>query len=377
MEPREIECHCGAIKQTISVPSLQFKNVPSPSTTVCNCNFCRRSTGLLCTTYIPIASPATLDGTSSFTEGRTTVYFCSTCGCHVFRSLAADKDADPPDWQLASGPLAIGAMSRPRWRTSLTRTQDAGTADGLQSTWEATIGTSLAAPHGRRSMSPPVNDASGTGDRISATCACGRVRLSVSRPDPSGNEPRIDVPDVLVSHPDHGADTANSRPKKWWDEGDGTKFRAGTCVCHHCRLTSGFENQPWAYMSPDNIHHLGGTEGVDFDKLHNSGMLQAYETSPRHVQEFCPGCGATVIMRDLLQPWVVALSVGLLQSPMGALALDWLHWSRDPVNHGYGMRGNLGGHHVRVLTTDIRQGIVSFKRWQFLCSPKIPSEPCL
>jgi hypothetical protein len=121
--------------------------------------------------------------------------------------------------------------------------------------------------------------------------------------------------------------TTNPSDEKWWIQGD--KYLAGTCACKSCRLISGFEIQTWAFVPRDNISIFipGDSElkALDFKSL-PAGVLKSYQSSGRAVRDFCGGCGATVFWRDVSDPSVIDVSVGLLRAEEGARAESWLCW---------------------------------------------------
>ena len=112
-----ISCLCGAARQTVSSESSASLDIA-----LCHCHSCRHQTGLLCTSYVPIlpSSPLSLDRLSSHASSATSVrYFCSTCGCHVFRRAG---DPSSPRWEVATGVITTSpeiptvGPSLPRWR---------------------------------------------------------------------------------------------------------------------------------------------------------------------------------------------------------------------------------------------------------------------
>jgi hypothetical protein len=131
----------------------------------------------------------------------------------------------------------------------------------------------------------------------------------------------------MVPYHTHDASIPNPSNHTWWLCGPAsTKYRAGTCACRSCRLTSGFEIQPWAFIPRANIlFPPSAPASWDFPTL-PPGTLRAYHSSAGVCREFCPSCGATVFWHDALRPLLLDVSVGLLRAPDGARAEAWLAW---------------------------------------------------
>ncbi|KAK4102824.1 hypothetical protein N658DRAFT_494886 [Parathielavia hyrcaniae] len=132
-------------------------------------------------------------------------------------------------------------------------------------------------------------------DILHASCHCTAVSLQITRPSPDPRDnPDSPYPDLLLPyHSTPPEIVSNPSNEKWYlrpvpsssfnQEGhqpDGTtqqqqqqqqhqltsnptptppltppktKYLSGTCACHPCRLTSGFEIQTWAFIPRRNI----------------------------------------------------------------------------------------------------------------------------
>ena len=255
-----ISCHCGAARQTVTPrgDSDLFSGV-----TFCHCNTCRHATGLLCTSYVPIAShpPPSLAGLESYSASPTSArYFCATCGCHVFRASRPSPSVSPEqcEWSVATGVIvdAPNLHTPPsKWKHQhINDTKDGGLSAWLPNTGTISLATSPAA-------------ASASSDTtLSASCHCTSVSLLITRPspDPSAN-PSSGFPDLLLPyHSNPSATVSNPADEKWYlrpvpSSQDNPapqqhhKYLAGTCACASCRLTSGFEIQTWAFIPRRNI----------------------------------------------------------------------------------------------------------------------------
>lgn len=313
----KIRCLCGAVSQTVSFSG----NIPA-SLHVCHCHTCRHTSGVLCSSYIPVDgfSPSPeLQGYAS--SDQSTRYFCKTCGCHVARSATANGNT--PAWQVATGTMVASAESPSQAVPSDEHVHVNDTIDGGLSVW-------LDAPGHHPSRRLTEQPSPKTGDVLSASCACSAVRLAITRPDASSRIPSRRLPDL--THSDFTtpeAVKANPSDHKWWLSPCGTRYLAGTCACRSCRLATGFEIQTWAFIPRSNLAIYSPTRGafvaLDFDDLPAS-TVQTHVSSPGVKRHFCGTCGATVFWREAKRADVVDVGVGLLQSATGARAEDWLYW---------------------------------------------------
>lgn len=156
-------------------------------------------------------------------------------------------------------------------------------------------------------------------ERLSAQCHCGGVKFYITRPNATSKTARSPFPDLMV--PYHSGSSANPENKTWWLRANDSKYLAGTCTCTSCRLASGFEIQPWAFIPKCNIFQSDGQQ-MDYDM----GTLQRYESSAGVSREFCSVCGATVFWHCEERPELVDVSVGLLDPAQGARVESWLEW---------------------------------------------------
>ena len=379
----EISCHCGATRQTIH---LRPSNDPLR---LCHCSECRQSSGELCTTYIALAAPPSVEGTRRYTidgAGRpgTTLYFCATCGCHAFRSWpsngeqgvdSAGEARGHVEWEVASGVVVgLAATTDEAQAKSGGRPPGFGahlhvddTSDGGLSVWLSDIGGETVPQSSDKNACPsrcshpsshqhePTLLGDEDEEQLAASCLCGIVRFVITRPNAASRQVRSGFPDL--SHP--YASTApelvpNPDDEKWWLRDDARKYLAGTCACRSCRLICGFEIQAWAFVPRANIFFLPGKGDIsgeqrstatgtkttatastqeeqikvplDFTHVHAAGVLQGYESSAGVEREFCPRCGATVFWHDKWRPELIDVSVGLLRAGTGARAEDWLDW---------------------------------------------------
>ncbi|KAI1339271.1 hypothetical protein F5Y15DRAFT_383722 [Xylariaceae sp. FL0016] len=214
---------------------------------------------------------------------------------------------------------------------------------------------------------PSTGDAE-TAAMLKGRCHCGDIRFHITHPDAASVLPKSNFPDLMVPYhdPANAELLTNPNGEKWWlcpeprdggtdetrgkereDEGRSmARYRAGFCACPSCRLTSGFEIQPWSFVPRSNIrmhvhdpdHHrpsVALTEG--FEPLR--GVLRSYASSPGVVREFCGRCGATVFWHDEERGDLFDVSVGLLsgvRKEQGSrdeiMCEEHLEWWRDRVS---------------------------------------------
>ncbi|KAL2135035.1 hypothetical protein VTI74DRAFT_10072 [Chaetomium olivicolor] len=378
-----ISCHCGATRQLLT-PRSNHDALSDAS--FCHCDTCRHLTGLLCTSYVPISSdPApSLAGLERFsTSPSSTRYFCSTCGCHVFRARHSSPSSPAEDWEweVATGVITGAPNSRLPKQWKHLHVDD--TLDGGLSPWlpnNNNNGNSRSPPH----TSPAATSSSN--DTLHASCHCTSISLQITRPSPDPTlNPDSPYPDLLLPyHSTSSSAVSNPSHEKWYlcpspppptsntDNDNNTgpkqipKYLSGTCACPSCRLTSGFEIQTWAFIPRQNIfislsspsypssssplsssssnstviinqrseeqQQQQQYEPLDFSPLRRTtttattSPLKSYESSPGRIREFCARCGATVFWHDGFRPDLIDVSVGLLRAPEGARAEGWLEW---------------------------------------------------
>lgn len=370
----KIICHCGLASQTISRPNLS--NSPSGTTwspqglDMCHCKSCRKTTGLLCVSYMRIEAPSHTNGLIAY---RSTQYverfFCGTCGCHVFWRRE-DSEGDVA-WAVATGVIegridgsgvnellldrGAATLSEPQYARHINVTT---TRDGGLSTYLPEIrGKKMDDMSGWGSPGDDVAYEVDTGEKNSllAGCHCGNVSFHITRPNESSHVPKRPYSDLIHPFSSTPPDiVANPEGETWWirppqpdfspqsrsqHKVAATRYLAGACACSSCRLTSGFEIQTWAFVPRSNIFFhislpvtekpsIDTTKAVaplDFGTL-PPGILKSYHSSSGVVREFCANCGATVFWHEEQGAEVVDVSAGLFDAVEGARAENWLDW---------------------------------------------------
>lgn len=346
-----ITCLCGAVRR--DVQPIENQNVE-----ICHCFGCRHSSGQLYSSYCEVSSSEaeTIESDPVFSKyalpaseatASVALYFCSTCGCHVFRVTTA---SDSTTVEVATGTI----VSRKGESDADVSTVAVGfgrqinansTVDGGISIWMPSAASSNErTSHGLQK--PPLAsqaDALGTKNNcIPASCHCGGLQFRVSPPNKDSSTPHSGLPDLMVPFRTGHPDIKNTRDEKWWLRQNNTKYMAGLCACKSCRLASGFEIQSWAFIPRLNIEYcLGsakdGTIGgswltLDFEALRKAGVLKSYNSSPGVLREFCPKCGATAFWHDQWRSELIDVSVGLLDSTDGVRAESMLEWWTERVS---------------------------------------------
>jgi len=321
-----LSCLCGQAEQKVTLAAEVFP----VQTLLCHCNTCRSSSGVLCSAYLPLAEPATsLANLTSYDTGAFSRLFCRTCGAHV---LARDKATNA--YFVSSGTIEhSGDVVQIMGHEYVADTADGGLAICLTN-----IGYRRLVQYARSQDQPatfsPTNhrDAQsgswprlGRDEKLHASCHCGGVKYFVTQPNEASRQLSSPFPDLLV--PYHSGSPDNHQNVKWWMREEDTKYLAGTCACRSCRLAVGFPIQTWAFIPKLNIMS-SDSEPLNF----STGSLRQYESSPGIYREFCSVCGATAFWHCDERPHLIDVSVGLLKSPKGARAEDWLDWETGRVS---------------------------------------------
>ncbi|KAH6628750.1 hypothetical protein F5144DRAFT_323792 [Chaetomium tenue] len=377
-----ITCHCNAAKQVLTPRNTQdvFSNL-----SLCHCDSCRHSTGLLCTSYTPISSPPSTTGLESYSVSpASTRYFCSTCGCHIFRTRHPSPTAPSEEWkwEVATGTI-IDAPAPSRLPETSHHQHTNATNDGGLSHWLQALQPS----HDTNSPPPPDEN---NNDTLRASCHCTSITLLITRASPSPLNPNSPYPDLLLPYTATPLPTIlNASHEKWYLRPTNTsihtnteansssilsppqannahahipyRYLAGTCACQPCRLTSGFEIQTWAFIPRRNIAIRGSSSSsssvpaapsplfpppspppsglnhatyqpLDFSHLPAGVPLKEYDSSPGRAREFCAVCGATVFWHDTFRPDLIDVSAGLFRAEEGARAEHWLEWWTERVS---------------------------------------------
>lgn len=388
----EISCHCGGSEQTVKSAENATNRLDM---SLCHCTTCRHVTGVLFTSYLPIQSPTLNSGIREYCSSKDSKrYFCTTCGCHLFQRSEINGLTK---WCVATGVVSKGNYNLMQaleaegdesihhaHHINIADTKDGGLstfinfAEHTKPTEKRTsVKSSATRPNDRATPKPP----NAAGDELEASCHCGKVAFHITRPDDASRKPHSGLPDLMVPHKTGAPEIKNTEDYKWWlrpsDSPRPTHYMAGTCACKSCRLTSGFEIQTWAFVPRSNIMiHISGSADsnqtidreqgtslmpLDFTTL-PQGIVQAYESSPGVLREFCGSCGATIFWHDRWRPDIIDVSVGLLKAPEGSRAENWLEWWKTRVSFeedaGHGRSGVVASN-ATSLVKSLARGMIT------------------
>lgn len=322
-----VSCLCGKVSQNVEIdPTVKHSALQ-----FCHCNSCRFASGLLYFSYLILQSKPHLD--SNLKEykqsGNISRWFCATCGAHAFAYNKRDNK-----YRVAAGLLTTTEAGEAESIThhGVKDTLDGGLSIVLPGSitednacWLDAITTEGQAVTALQTPGSLNNDILPKADLLEGQCHCGGIQFSVTRPKLSSRSVSSPWPDLLV--PYYSSSSENSQDIKWWLRADETKYLAGLCACKSCRLASGVDIQPWAFIPKTNIFQVDGSQ-----LAYGTGSMQQLESSPNVWREFCNRCGATIFWHCQDRPGVVDVSVGLLRAKTGARAEDWLEWATGRVS---------------------------------------------
>ena len=338
----KVTCLCGSSKDTVEITS----DLPSSSIT-CSCDICRYCTGVLFLTCLRLKDkPSFVDGLESYKSSENvTRFFCRECGSHV-----CCMQQDNQSWNLCAGVVdeivgqtPPGQLQAFMQHEFVGSTLDGGLAICLADYQGKAIRMFLQGPNEEPVQTFPQQRSSPiftTPDRpahndqpesfrsadetLRASCHCGGVRYTVTRPSEASKQCSSPWPDLIVPHSAH---SDNPEDVKWWLRDRDTKYLAGTCACRSCRLATGSPIQTWAFVPKANIRKMDGTS-----LEYTLGTLKQYKSSDNTYREFCSSCGATVFWHCDERPDLIDVSVGLLRASEGSRAENWLKWHTKRVS---------------------------------------------
>jgi hypothetical protein len=262
-------CHCGALRQHIrfadSIPGLPV------GTALCHCYTCRHSTGLLCTSYMPISNPESLSNTTTHPSNSDQIqrHFCSTCGCHMFRSRPSNGQDQGSNveqekyWEVATGVLNnVASFVHIDRHINVSDTKDGGLSIWIKEQNGNPLpvfeGPGPDNNHSNHTNPPTLPTTSNSpspspslpldAQTLPATCLCENITFYITRPNAASSLPHSNFPDLMIPYHTASPLIPNLEDEKWWLRANNTKFLAGTCACRSCRLMAGFEVQCWGFV---------------------------------------------------------------------------------------------------------------------------------
>ncbi|CAK4030528.1 hypothetical protein AC579_4594 [Lecanosticta acicola] len=327
-------CLCGAANHDIS---LKPSDIPVKGY-MCHCDSCRHTFGTMCSTLVfPPAyyepSQSVLDKVTKYDfSPRVSMYFCTTCGCHMLADGAEEPNQPRSFWFLGSGTLSrIEGIVDWQMHEFVEDTLDGGFADFLPSIngkhlprcpGAAGKGEEVPIPWtapGRPTTNPSPND------KLLAQCKCTGVSFYISRPSTTSTLAEQYYPDFPPPN-----SISTTRNELSYLRSNNTKFLAGLCACDSCRLACGMETVTWAFVPTCDISlDEAGKEPWTPD----FGTLRQYESSPGRYRYFCGTCGAMVFYDCEGRQWLKDVAFGLLRAPEGSRAESWFGWRTSRLGY--------------------------------------------
>ena len=269
-------------------------------------------------------------------------YFCKACSAQLFQV----KRVDGADlWFVAVGVLdTTEGIVKIRAHIWVGDTLDGGfanhfgTLDNIElPRYKEGFGSELLSPTWKDStLNKPSIVTNDPQDHLPAYCHCRTVSFNITRPNEDSTLPSSPFPDLLYPYNvTHLSKIRNSSDQKWWLRANNTRYLAGYCMCHSCRLTSGMELQAWAFVPIWNILDPRTNEAISLgESSKRLPGLKQYMSSPGKYRECCEVCGAVVFWWHSNRPELVDISVGLFDEKVagGARAEDWVEWHKDRVS---------------------------------------------
>ncbi|KAF7192320.1 hypothetical protein HII31_06352 [Pseudocercospora fuligena] len=335
-------CLCGSSAHTITLPKSAF---PLKGY-MCHCSSCRHMTGSLC--HMVAFLPASYQPEQSLVDRltgyvlskRVTQYFCPTCGCQMMtRCLADGNDPDSQvQWDVATGTLEqLDDTLEWQGHYYLQDTLDGGFSDMLMevdgkvlSRWPADFGKGGELPLHWQSPSRPKLQTS-SNDKLRAHCKCGGVELYISRPSARSAVAKKAWPELPRSEDVKEEDVPAESDTHWLRDKQ-TKFLGGLCACNSCRLVTGMEFIPWAFIPLVDLS-LDAEGEVPFPNDCQFGTIKYYNSSKGCHRFFCKVCGATCFWDGDDRKYIKDIAFGLLDAPEGTRAESWFGWRTN--NYGY------------------------------------------
>lgn len=335
-------CACRSFSITVKFPNAQLPI----DRALCLCYNCRRISGSCGWSSVVIPQDQMFDpskfNTTAFESSKGVFrHFCATCGAHTFTMVEMSKTIcviNTGLWDRTEGLInwvgckwvedtLDGGVSV--WFKDIKRAD--GTREELKRWVRRDLEGADLVPEGSLVTLAKKEEIPVKNDKLKAYCQCGGVKFHITRPNEASKKVRSPFPDLMVPY-NSSSSAANPQNVPWWLRDNVAKYLAGTCACPSCRLASGCEIQPWAFVPKCNIFLEDGTP-LDFKKPHFSmGTLKSYQSSEGVTREFCGVCGATVFWHCEERPELIDVSVGVLDQAEGARAEGWLDWWTERVS---------------------------------------------
>lgn len=310
MESKKVltaSCFCKSVQFTLTIPTSELPLAVH----LCHCSICRYTHGSLCTFHAPLPDGVKPDFISSSDYSKLTTYkhsetapikhFCSTCGCHI-----GDIPSDG-SWVISSAIFDANKNEPGIWELK-SHIYTASAPGGLFE-WVPKIGDrelEVWNPESEEPVKNPPQTSSKSerddgGKRLLAQCHCGGVSFSFPRP----SEYQPDDPEER---------------KRWASPLEPNKWTTSADFCDDCRLVTGTNLIAWTFVP---IALISPKLPSDL----TIGSSKVYHSSKGVERTFCGTCGATVFFHENDErPHVIDIAVGILRSPDGVRAEEWLTW---------------------------------------------------
>jgi len=218
----------------------------------------------------------------------------------------------------------------------VTSTKDGGLSDWLLSIngellerWEGQPEISGALPDDRQERRRSSPQAHRLAERLHIHCHCKGVEFYIAHPDPTTLVPQSRT----IELEDSDTETYFTAVHK-------KKYLASNCACRSCRLSSGSDIVPWAFIpisqvtlaTGEPLPPVSAEEPFQAPNRHSSNTLKSYHSSAGITRSFCGCCGATVFYHTDKRPHIIDVAVGLLDAESGARAGEWLEWRSERVS---------------------------------------------
>lgn len=273
--------------------------------TFCHCTSCRRMSGCLCVTSIPLrfADEFELERTLlprlkafPFSGDRITHYFCPLCGTHMIAKVyARDQNSPKAIWFVMCGVLEQRKGIYFPQHDFVGDTKDGGITNLLESLGGKTIKRFANHPRDEEQLpldwrSPRIDQTEPTSNKLHARCKCDGIQLWIHPP------------------------------------ANGSRYPASVCACSECRLATGME---WCVgltaEIPISAISLESSGSQNVHDISGFGTLVVFQSAAGVKRGFCGTCGATVLLHREGTS-ALRLAVGLMDAPEGARAERWLDW---------------------------------------------------
>lgn len=298
-------CHCGAFCHNVVFQPETFAQY------FCHCDTCRHVSGNLYTSARRVEATRELVATAQETlqkyetSAGSVRYFCGTCGSHV---MCVSGDT----WKVFLGAIdqglgnlnGSGEPDGSRVHIFVADTKDGGLTHCFPPTDLYMAGgynsTRLDAAQVESMQKLAMVDLPSKGeDSLQASCHCGDVQFSISRPQ-----------EGITDH---------TFPR----------WSACLCSCRSCRLS--FGQSITSFLGKMPFSSIRWSDSTVHDGSVRASVTR-YQGSSYAQRDFCKRCGASVFYTSTYQTGRLDVALGLLRAIDGALARSWAKWDTSKIH---------------------------------------------